>query len=72
MPEVAAGETPGKPAAFEKGLFYDKSALRQIASGFVQHNYESPNGKWKLAGGLLVNGSSDFGAAVFGGAAATY
>ena len=72
MPEVASGETLGKPAAFERGLFYDKSALRQIASGFVQHNYESPNGKWKLAGGVLVNGSSDFGASVFGGASAAY
>ncbi len=80
LPEVAAGETgeagaeayPGKPVPFEKGLFYTKSALRQVASGFVQHNYVSPNEKWKLAAGVLVNGSSDFGAAVFGGASATY
>lgn len=69
---MLSGTSSGRPVPFERGLLYDKSALRQVASGFVQHNYVSRNEKWKLAAGVLVNGSSDFGAAVFGGASAAY
>lgn len=72
MPKVANHASPGKPVPFEKDAFYTKSGLRQLANGFVQHNYHSKNKKWKLAAGLLLNGSPDFGASLFGGASANY
>ena len=72
MPQVANQTSPGKPVPFEKNAFYTKSGLRQVANGFVQHHYHSKNKKWKLAAGLLLNGSPDFGAALFGGASAAY
>ncbi|MCM1169072.1 MAG: TonB-dependent receptor [Bacteroides sp.] len=72
MPEVASGESPGRRVPFEKNAFYTKSGLRQVAGGFIQHNYQSENRKWKAAAGLLLNGSPDFGASLFGGASASY
>lgn len=72
LPEVEQNASPGKKVPFEKGLFYTKSGLRQTGNGFVQHNFLSANKKWRVAGGVLLNGSSDFGAAVYGGASASY
>lgn len=72
LPEVEYNTSSGKPVSFEKGAFYTKSGLRQVANGFVQHNYRSVNRKWKVAAGLLLNGSPDFGASLFGGASASY
>ncbi|MDE5574897.1 MAG: TonB-dependent receptor plug domain-containing protein [Bacteroidales bacterium] len=72
MPEVTQQGSLGKPVPFEKNAFYTKSGLRQVANGFVQHNYRSANGKWKITAGLLLNGSPDFGVSLFGGASASY
>ncbi len=72
LPGTLSQASPGKPVPFEKGFFYDKSGLRQVANGFIQHNFHSVDRKWKWAAGLLVNGSSDFGTSLFGGASAVY
>lgn len=77
LPDVVDSSSMGIKVPFEKGpfdgsYFYNRAALRQVGSGFVQHTYHSDNQKWKLAAGVLINGSSDYGAFVFGGVSAAY